>query len=92
MIHEGELSIAIRDGKFVFADQKGREIPGVPPGAANGHDLEELELFLSEADLHIDPSTNSSKWDGTHVDVGEMLDWMLLAEQPKQPPGARLEH
>jgi hypothetical protein len=92
MIHEGKLSSAIREGRIVFADQKGRDIPGVPLSAASGHDLEELELFLHEAELHIDPSVNLSKWDGTHVDVGEMLDWMLLAEQPKRPPGTPLEH
>jgi hypothetical protein len=91
MIHEGKLSSAIRAGKIVFADHQGRDIPGVPPSAASGHDLEELELFLREAELHIDPSTNLSKWDGTHVDVGEMLDWMLIAEQPKRRPGAPLE-
>jgi hypothetical protein len=92
MIHEGTLSSGIRAGRIVFADQKGRDIPGVPPSGASGHDLEELELFLREAELHLDPSTNLSKWDGTHVDVGEMLDWMLIAEQPKRPPGAPLEH
>jgi hypothetical protein len=83
MIHEGKLSSAIREGRIVFADQKGRDIPGVPSAVASGHDLEDLELFLREAELHLDSSINMSKWDGTHVDVGEMLDWMLLAEQPK---------
>jgi hypothetical protein len=92
MIHEGKLSSAIRERKIVFADQKGRDIPGVPLSAASGHDLEELELFLREAELHLDPSINRSKWDGTHVEVSEMLDWMLLAEQPKRPPDTRLEH
>jgi hypothetical protein len=91
MIHEGKLSSAIQEGRIVFADQQGRDMPGVPPSAASGHDLEELELFLREAELHLDPSINLSKWDGTHVEVGEMLDWMLLAEQPKRPPGTSLE-
>jgi hypothetical protein len=92
MFHEGKLSSAIQAGKIVFADQKGRDIPGVPLSAASGHDLEDLELFLHEAELRLDPSINMSKWDGTHVDVGEMLDWMLLAEQPKRSPEAQLEH
>jgi hypothetical protein len=92
MIHEGKLSSAIQEGRIVFADQKGRDMPGVPSSAASGHDLEELELFLRDAELHLDPSINQSKWDGTHVEVSEMLDWMLLAEQPKRPPGTQLEH
>jgi hypothetical protein len=92
MIHEGKLSSAIREGRIVFADQKGRDIPGVPLSAASGQDLEDLEMFLRQAELHLDPSINLSKWDGTHVEVSEMLDWMLLAEQPKRPPGTQLEH
>jgi hypothetical protein len=80
MIHEGTLSSEIRAGQIVFADQEGREIPGVPVTAASGHDLEELELYLREAELRLDPSINLGKWDGTHVEVGEMLDWMLAAE------------
>ena len=74
-----------------FLETTGRP-PSVPVSVASGHDLEELELFLREAELHLDPSINMSKWDGTHVEVSEMLDWMLLAEQPKRPSGTPLEH
>lgn len=80
MIHEGRLTSQIREGKIVFVDARSRAMPAAPLGATNGRDLEELELFLRDADLHLDAST-SPTWDGTHVGVAEMLDWMLLAEQ-----------
>jgi hypothetical protein len=83
MIHERKLSAEISDGKIVFIDQRGRSIPATPPHAANGHDLEELELFMREADLHIDANTTLSKWDGTQVGVGEILHWMFIAEQSR---------
>jgi hypothetical protein len=81
MIHEGALVVAIRAGKIAFVDQRGRDIPAAPACAATGHDLEELELFLREADLHIEPSTNAPKWDGTRMDLSDSLAWMFIAEQ-----------
>jgi hypothetical protein len=87
LIHEGKLSAEVRDDKIVFLNQRGRAIPGVAPSAASGHDLEELEVFLREADLHLDASTISNKWDGTRVGLDEILDWMFIAEQTRtQPP------
>jgi hypothetical protein len=83
LIHEGKLSAEVRDDKIVFLDRRGQAIPGVAPSAASGHELEELEQFLREADLHVDASTMKNKWDGTHVSVEEILDWMLIAEQTR---------
>jgi hypothetical protein len=83
MIHEGKLSAEIRDQKIVFLDQRDRPIPALPPHAATGHDLEELDQFLREADLHIDANTIPNKWDGTHVGISEILDWMFIAEQTR---------
>jgi hypothetical protein len=83
LIHEGKLSAEIRDDKIVFLDRRGQAIPSIPPSAASGHDLEELERFLHEADLHIDASTIQNKWDGTHVGISEILDWMFIAEQTR---------
>nr|WP_280523974.1 HNH endonuclease signature motif containing protein [Enhygromyxa salina] len=81
MIHECSLSCEIRDGKLVFLDQRGRDIPATPASAATGYDLEELELFLREADLHIDPAMTAPKWDGRPVDLADTLGWLFIAEQ-----------
>ncbi|MFO7562519.1 MAG: DUF222 domain-containing protein [Enhygromyxa sp.] len=87
MIHEGRLRAEVHEGMIVFIDQDGRELPNVPP-TAKGWDLEELDLFLREIDVHVDEYTALGKWDGTQVDIGEVLDWVLIAEQGGSPaPG-----
>jgi len=79
MIHDNKLFTEVRDGKFVFLDQQRREIAHAPPSAATGLELEELDHFMQDVNLHIDPSTNYPKWDGTPMRLGETLDWMLMA-------------
>jgi hypothetical protein len=85
-LHEGKLSIEIRDGNIAFIDERGRDIPDVPRCAATGQDLEELEQFLREADVHIDPSTTDPKWDGRALDLDEVLAWMDVADQTRPQP------
>ncbi|MFO7563035.1 MAG: DUF222 domain-containing protein [Enhygromyxa sp.] len=81
MIHEGKLGSEVREGKIVFVDRRGRAMDAVPPSGASGRDLEELEVFLREEDVHVDASTTLSRWDGSRVALGEILDWMLIAER-----------
>jgi len=85
MIHEERLSTRISEGKIVFIDQRGRKLPGVPPSAATGRDLEELDLYLRDADLHIDPSVSAGHWDGEPMDLADSLTWMFIAHsEPAQ--------
>ncbi|MFO7565799.1 MAG: DUF222 domain-containing protein [Enhygromyxa sp.] len=88
MIHEGRLRTEVREGRIVFVDQDERELPNVPP-TAKGWDLEELELYLREVDVHVDEYTAAGQWDGSSVDLGEVLDWVLLAEQDRSPAPSR---
>lgn len=81
MIHEGQLSSEIRDGRIVFVDGAGRSMLNVPPSVARGCELEELEIYLRDADVHVDGQTAQGKWDGTQVAVAEMLDWVLMAQR-----------
>jgi hypothetical protein len=85
MIHEGTLCAAVQNGKLVFSDKSGRNIPAAPCSAATGQDLEELELFLRDADLHIDPSLTTPKWDGAPMDLADSLAWMFIADHSAQP-------
>jgi hypothetical protein len=82
-IHEGRISVEIRDGKLVFRDAQGRERPAAPSPATTGEELEALERFLREADLHIDPSLTEPRWDGTRLDLDEALAWMSVADQTR---------
>ncbi|MFO7561864.1 MAG: hypothetical protein R6X02_04430 [Enhygromyxa sp.] len=84
MVHEGRLRAEVREGRIVFFDQDERALPNVPP-TAKGWDLEELELYLREIDVQVDEYTAAGKWDGSSVDVGEVLDWVLIAEQGRPP-------
>jgi hypothetical protein len=89
MIHEGTICAAVQTGKLVFSDKSGRSIPAAPCSAATGQDLEELELFLRDADLHFDPSLTAPKWDGAPMDLAESLAWMFIADQTRaQSPRA----
>ncbi|MFO7568087.1 MAG: DUF222 domain-containing protein [Enhygromyxa sp.] len=88
MIHEGRLRAEICEEAIVFVDQDGRELATVPP-KPSGWELEQLELYLREIDLHLDEYTALGQWDGTQVELGELLDWVLLAEQEQEGSGAR---
>jgi hypothetical protein len=55
-------------------------MPASPPTAATGHDLEELEVFLQSADVHIDPSIDAPRWDGSPLDLDQALAWMDVAD------------
>jgi hypothetical protein len=83
MLHEGELRAEICDQQIVFRNQTGRELPNVPPSRATGHELEELDRYLQEAELDVDAESTLSKWDGSKVRVAEMLDWVFIAEQTR---------
>jgi hypothetical protein len=83
MIHEGTLCAAVQTGKLVFSDKRGRNIPAAPCSAATGQDLEELELFLRDADRHIDPSLTAPKWDGAPMNLADSLAWTFIADQTR---------
>jgi hypothetical protein len=85
-VHEGQLFVEIRDGKIVFRNAHGLEHPTAPPAAATGEELEALERFLRDADLHIDPSLNEPMWDGTPLNLDDALAWMSVADQTRGVP------
>ncbi|MFO7565476.1 MAG: DUF222 domain-containing protein [Enhygromyxa sp.] len=80
MIHEGRMESRICEGKVVFVDARGRAMPAVAASGATKDDPDQLERFLRDEDLHIDPST-APTWDGSRVGIAEALDWILLAER-----------
>ncbi len=52
--------------------------------AATGNALAELERFLQDAELHLEPSVNGAKWDGRRMDLVESVAWMLMAIAPRR--------
>jgi hypothetical protein len=80
MIHEGSLHSELRDGKIIFVDRRGRDIANVPNVITSGQELEALDRFMSDANVHVDASTNEPKWDGVPMKLADTLAWMLMAE------------
>src|SRR5690606_14433596 len=92
MIHEGALAVKLQPGespaceRVVFIDQRDRVIPRFPATSAN---LDELEHWLREADVHIDPALTVPKWDGWPMDLRDSLTWMLMGPDPRLRPRLR---
>ena len=86
MIHEGELAVKLQPGespaceRVAFIDQRDRVIPRFPATSAS---LDELEHWLREADVHIDPALTAPKWDGRPMDLQDSLTWMLMGPDPR---------
>ena len=86
MIHEGVLAVKLRPGaqpaceRVEFIDQRDHVIERFPATAAN---LDELEHWLREADVHIDPALTEPKWDGRPMDLKDSLTWMLMGPDPR---------
>ncbi|KIG18336.1 hypothetical protein DB30_00621 [Enhygromyxa salina] len=38
---------------------------------------------MREADLHIDASTATPKWDGRPMNLSDTLDWMFIADKSR---------
>jgi hypothetical protein len=66
----------------LFSTTRG-ELANNAASAACGHELEELERFLAEADVHLDPSILSPRWDGTPMNLADSVGWMFVAEQTR---------
>jgi hypothetical protein len=67
----------------VFMNHSGLVIPSCGPSVATGRELEELERYPEDVDLHVDADIQRV-WDGTRVRVAEMLDWMLSSELTRE--------
>jgi hypothetical protein len=84
MVHEGELRITRENhgenhGELLFQTAHGLSLTGAPARPSSGEELEELERFFTEADLHLDPSVNFPRWDGTPLDLAEGMAWLTRA-------------
>jgi hypothetical protein len=92
MVHEGELLVTREEhgenkgehkgenkGDLVFRTRRGLSLTGAPARPSSGEELAELERFFEEADLHLDPSVNFPRWDGTPLDLAEGVAWLTRA-------------
>ena len=75
-MHEGGFGCErLADGKIVFTDQRGDDLPASPYVATSddGHLIEGwIKDWMPEDDLEIDEETCTAKWH-----AGDTMDWNL---------------
>lgn len=78
LVHEGEMSVEMREGKLEFVNAHGLRMT-----AAHRHSMDEhavaskIEAWLDEAQ---ESDNLSPQWDGSQLDLHEVIGWMMMAE------------
>jgi hypothetical protein len=78
LVHEGHMRAAVREGELEFLNAHGLTMKAVPR-----HDIDEdvvaskLEAWLDEAQESGDVTPT---WDGSRLDLHEVVSWMMMAE------------
>ncbi|MFV8753655.1 DUF222 domain-containing protein [Nannocystaceae bacterium ST9] len=74
LVHEGKLHVEVRTGKLEFINAHG--VP-LAPAPSHSIDPEAVAAWLDAAE----PSGEQSMaWDGSRLDLHEVIGWMMLAE------------
>ena len=74
LVHEGGFTIAARDGRRVFVDPRGRDVPALAPQPRLSPDpLRALRLVHVSAGTRVDDTTLLPKWYGDTPDIGECV-------------------
>ena len=80
MIHEGELDVGVADhGALEFRTRRGHALQPAPARIGPA-EFDELERWLADVDLRLDPSVNFPRWDGSPLDRDSLdmgLTWLL---------------
>jgi hypothetical protein len=79
LVHEGQLFVSVHEGKLEFCNAFGLKLHPAPERAG---DLEEIDHWLSTAEPGFDRDGNP-KWDGSRMDLDDVLSSMLLAEKTR---------
>jgi hypothetical protein len=78
-IHEGNLSVAVRDGKLEFQNRYGLKLEPVP-----GRDdaFDEIERWLHTTEPGFD-GAGTPVWDGSRLHLGVAIDWLYRARSSR---------
>jgi hypothetical protein len=76
LVHEGQLSVDVNDGKIGFWNARGLKLDPAPDRSA---DLEEIDRWLATAEPGFD-RTGTPLWDGSHLDLHHAVSAMLAVE------------
>jgi hypothetical protein len=75
-VHEGNLSVGLRDGKLVFENRHGLKLEPVPMRCA---DFEEIERWLHTTEPGFDRA-GTPVWDGSRLHLGVAVDALYAAQ------------
>ncbi len=81
LVHEGQMRVVVHEGELEFLNAHGLTMKAVPRHARHGIDEDvvasRLEAWLDEAQ---ESGDLTPKWDGSRLDLHEVVSWMTLAE------------
>jgi hypothetical protein len=72
-VHEGNLSVQVREGKLEFENRYGLKLEPVP---ARESDIDEIERWLHTTQPGFD-SAGTPMWDGSRLHLAEAIDWLI---------------
>jgi hypothetical protein len=75
LVHEGQLRVAVCDGKLEFRNGYGLEIRPAP-SRSHDHGLELADRRLRGKAVEFE---RVPRWDGSRMDLGAAVDWMFAA-------------
>jgi hypothetical protein len=84
-VHEGNLSVQVREGKLVFENRHGLKLEPVPARCADA-DFEEVERWLHTAEPGFDRA-GTPVWDGSRLHLGVAIDALYAAQRSRVPVG-----
>ena len=81
LVHEGQMRVVVHEGELEVLNAHGLTMKAVPRHACHGIDEDvvasRLEAWLDEAQESGDLTPT---WDGSRLDLHEVVSWMTLAE------------
>jgi hypothetical protein len=79
LVHEGHLVVEVVDGKVEFRNVHGLQIR---PAPGRSDDPEAIDRWLRSAEPGFD-GEHFPTWDGTRLDLDEVLSWMWVAQKTR---------
>jgi hypothetical protein len=75
-VHEGNLTVAVREGKLEFQNRYGLKLDPVP---ARSDDFDAIERWLHTTEPGFD-GAGTPVWDGSRLHLGDAIDWLYVAQ------------
>jgi hypothetical protein len=78
-VHEGNLSVHLREGKLEFQNRYGMKLEPVP---TRTDDFDAIERWLHTMEPGFD-GAGTPVWDGAGLHLGEAIDWLYVAQNSR---------